>query len=265
MGRPSFAEEVMAIATLVQQQDVSDVEWETRCELAALYRIFYNMRMTDLVYTHLSARVPDEPNCFLMNQYGEMFDEVTASSLVKMDLDGNIVGGKGNFNSAGFTIHSACYIARDDVMAVVHLHTKAGIAVASVKNGLLPLSQHSLYVIDNVSYHDYEGPATDLDERESLGRNLADKGNMLLRNHGTLSVGRTIPEAFRNAYYLEKSCDIQVATQSLGDEMIMMPEEVVEESGKTRMKIFREADDVGRLEWDALIRQLDRQGSDHRR
>lgn len=255
----------MALATLVQQQDVSDVEWETRCDLAALYRIFHNLRMTDLIYTHLSARVPDEPNCFLMNQYGEMFDEVTASSLVKMDLDGNVVGGKGNFNSAGFTIHSACYLAREDVMAVVHLHTKAGIAVASVKNGLLPLSQHSLYIVDDLSYHEYEGPATNLDERESLGRNLGTKNNMLLRNHGSLSVGRTVAEAFHNAYYLEKSCDIQVATQGLNDEMIMMPDEVLEESGKARMERFRDADSVGRLAWEGLIRQLDRQGSDHRR
>ena len=122
----------MALATLVYENEVSDAEWETRCDLAALYRIFHNMRMTDLVYTHLSARVPDEPNCFLMNQYGEMFDEVTASSLVKMNLDGEMVGRQGAFNSAGFTIHSACYLAREDVGAVIHLHTRASIAVASV-------------------------------------------------------------------------------------------------------------------------------------
>jgi len=254
----------MALATLVQKQDVSDTEWKTRCDLAALYRIFHNMRMTDLVYTHLSARVPEDPNCFLMNQYGEMFDEVTASSLVKMDLDGNIIGKDGAFNSAGFTIHSACYIAREDINAVIHLHTKAGIAVASVKGGLIPMSQHSLYVLDDLSYHDYEGPATNLDERESLGRNLSNKNNMLLRNHGSLSVGRTIPEAFRNSYYLEKSCDIQVATQSLGDEIILMDDDIVADT-EGRRRAFREAEDIGRMEWDALIRQLDRNGSDHRR
>ncbi|MBE09279.1 MAG: class II aldolase [Rhodospirillaceae bacterium] len=254
----------MALATLVQQNEVSDVEWAARCDLAALYRIFDNMRMTDLVYTHLSARVPDDPDCFLMNQYGEMFDEVTASSLVKMDLDGNMIGKQGAFNSAGFTIHSACYLARQNVNAVIHLHTKASIAVASVKNGLIPMSQHSLYVINDLAYHDYEGPATNLDERESLGRNLADKNNMLLVNHGSLSVGRTIPEAFRNSYYLEKSCDIQVAAQGLGDEIILMDEEIVEDK-EGRRRAFREAEDVGRMEWDALIRQLDRNGSTHRR
>ena len=238
----------MALATLVQKQDVSDTEWDTRCDLAALYRVFHNMRMTDLVYTHLSARVPEEPNCFLMNQYGEMFDEVTASSLVKMDLDGNIIGKDSAFNSAGFTIHSACYIAREDINAVIHLHTKAGIAVASVKGGLIPMSQHSLYVLDDLSYHDYEGPATNLDERESLGRNLSNNNNMLLRNHGSLSVGRTIP----------------VATQSLGDEIILMDDDIVADT-EGRRRAFREAEDIGKMEWDALIRQLDRNGSDHRR
>jgi len=255
----------MALAKLVQKNEVSDVEWQTRCELAALYRIFDNLRMTDLVYTHLSARVPDEPDCFLINQYGELFDEVTASSLVKIDLDGNMRGKPGAFNFAGFTIHSACYMARDNIMAAVHLHTKASIAVASVKHGLLPLSQHSLYVVDDLAYHDYEGPATDLDERQSLIRDIGDKNNLLLRNHGLLSVGRTVPETFRAAYYLEKSCDIQVATQSLGGEMILMSEGVVAETGKKRAERFRASDDVGKLEWDALVRQLDRQGADFRR
>ncbi len=255
----------MAIASLVKKQDVSDAEWETRCELAALYRIFYNLRMTDLVYTHLSARVPDEPNCFLINQWGELFDEVTASSLVKMDIDGNVIGEQGAFNTAGFTIHSACYMARDDVNAAVHLHTKASIAVASAKNGLLPLSQHSLYVVDDLAYHEYEGPAVDLDERASLGRDLADKNNLLLRNHGLLSVGGTVPEAFRNGYYLEQSCAIQVAAQSLGDELILLSDDIVHKMGKRKRERFRTADDVGQLEWDAMVRQLDRQGADFRR
>lgn len=255
----------MALASLVTQQEVSDAEWAARCDLAALYRVIHNLRMTDLVYTHLSARVPGEPNCFLINQWGELFDEVTASSLVKMDLDGNVIGEQGAFNTAGFTIHSACYMARDDVNCVVHLHTKASIAVASVKRGLLPLSQHSLYVVDDLAYHDYEGPAVDLDERESLGRDLADKNNLLLRNHGLLSVGRTVAETFRNAYYLEQSCAIQVATQSLGDEIILLSDDIVEDMGKRKRDRFRTADDVGQLEWDALVRQLDRQGADYKR
>ena len=255
----------MSITSLVTQQNVSDSEWAIRCELAALYRIIDNLRMTDLVYTHLSARVPDEPNCFLINQWGELFDEVTASSLVKMDLDGNVIGEQGTFNSAGFTIHSACYMAREDVNCAVHLHTKASIAVASVRCGLLPLSQHSLYVVDDLAYHDYEGPAVDLDERENLGRDLADKNNLLLRNHGLLSVGRSIPEAFRNAYYLEQSCAIQVAAQSLGDELILLSDDIVENMGQTKRERFRTADDTGQLEWDALVRQLDRQGADYKR
>ncbi len=255
----------MSVIALADRQTISDVEWETRCNLAALYRILDKLRLTDLIYTHLSARVPDEPDCFLMNQYGELFDEVTASSLVKMNLDGEVVGNtEGEFNEAGFTIHSACYLARENVGAVIHLHTKASIAVSSTESGLLPLSQHSLYVYPNLAYHDYEGPATDLDERESLGRNLGDVDNLLLRNHGLLSVGRTIPEAFRNAYYLEQSCAIQVATQSTGDKMIMIPDSVLEESGQQRAARFAN-NKPGEREWTALIRQLDRAGTDFRR
>ena len=178
------------------------------------------MRMAGLIYTHLSARVPDERNSFLINHYGDLLDEVTASSLVKIDLDGNVLSSNKGFNSAGFTIHSACYIARENIMAVVHLHTKSSIAVASVKGGLIPLSQQSLYVVNDLAYHDYEGPATDLEERESIKSNLCKKNNLLLRNHRLLSVGRSVSEAFRNAYYLEKSCEIQVATLSLGDEIL---------------------------------------------
>ena len=256
---------IMALKTVSLKQEVSDVEWQTRCELAALYRILFKLRMTDLIYTHLSARLPDQPNAFLINHYGELFDEVTASSLVKIDLDGNVLGSNKGYNSAGFTIHSACYMARGDIMAAVHLHTKASIAIASIEEGLLPLSQQSLYVINDLAYHDYEGPATDLEERDNLIKNLANKNNLLLRNHGLLSVGRSVSDAFRNAYYLEKSCEIQLATQSLGRELVLMSEEMVNVTGREKTKIFRPPNDLGQLEWDALIRQLDREGTDFRR
>ena len=254
----------MALKPVSIKQEVSDIEWQTRCELAALYRILSNLRMTDLIYTHLSARVPDQPEAFLINHYGELFDEVTASSLVKIDLNGNVLGSNKGYNSAGFTIHSACYISREDIMSVVHLHTKASIAVASVESGLLPISQQSLYVINDLAYHDYEGPATDLEERDIIGKNLAKKNNLLLRNHGLLSVGRSVSEAFRNAYYLEKSCEIQLATQSLGEDLILMSDDMVNRVGKEKAKQFRPPDDLGRLEWDALVRQLDRQRSNFR-
>ena len=256
-------DENMAVTELAEKSKMSDAERETRCNLAALYRIVDRLKWTDLVYTHLSARVPGEDNCFLINRYGEMFDEVTASSLVKLDLDGNVVGADGKFNFAGFTIHSGCYMARPDVNCAAHLHTAASIAVASQKDGLLPLSQHSLYVISDVAYHDYEGPAVDLDERESLGRDIKEANCILLRNHGSLALGRTIPEAFRNMYYMEVSCQIQIAAQSTGAELIMMPDEIVEVTGERKMERFREGD-AGQLEWDAMIRKLDREGSDFR-
>ena len=253
----------MAVTKLAEKSKMSDAEWETRCDLAALYRVVHRLKWTDLVYTHLSARVPDDENCFLINQYGEMFDEVTASSLVKLDMDGNVVGENGNFNFAGFTIHSGCYLARPDVNCVTHLHTTANIAVATQKDGLLPLSQHSLYVLTDLAYHDYEGPAVDLDERESLGRDIKEANCILLRNHGSLALGRTIPETFRNTYYLEVSCQIQIAAQSSGAELIMMSDDMVENTGKRKMERFRK-EDVGQIEWDALIRKLDREGSNFR-
>ena len=247
----------MALATLVQQNEVSDVEWATRCDLAALYRIFDNMRMTDLVYTHLSARVPDDPDCFLMNQYGEMFDEVTASSLVKMDLDGNMKGKQGAFNSAGFTIHSACYLARQNVNAVIHLHTKASIAVASVKNGLIPMSQHSLYVINDLAYHDYEGVALEEGERARLVADLGDANFFMLRNHGLLTVGPTVADAFLEMYLFEAACTVQIRALSGGGETIHIPQEIL--AGAQRMQQQVTHSQGAALVWPGLLRRLDRE------
>ncbi len=254
----------MAVTEFAERREMSETEWETRCNLAALYRVIDRLRWTDLVYTHLSARVPDEESSFLINRYGEMFNEVTASSLVKMDLNGNVLGTEGKYNVAGFTIHSAVYLARPDVACVIHLHTRASIAVAATRRGLLPISQHSLYVYDDLAYHDYEGPAVDLDERETLARDLGDKNCMILRNHGLLACGRTIPEAFRNAYYLELSCQIQVAAQSTGEDLILLSDEIVNRTGRRKRERFR-GGDAGRLEWEALLRQLERDGVDYQR
>src|SRR3954467_5389731 len=188
---------------------VSDAEWQVRCDLAALYRLIAHHRWSDFVYTHISARLPGPEHHFLINQYGVMFHEMRASDLVKIDIDGNIVGDQQSgrrVNAAGFTIHSAIHMAREDLMCVVHTHTQAGMAVAAQKHGVLPISQHALKFYGHLAYHGYEGIASDLDERERLVRDLGQHRAMILANHGLLAAGRTIPEAFNNIYYLERAC-----------------------------------------------------------
>ena len=251
-------------AAILAKQKMSETEWETRCNLAALYRIFHRLRMTDFIYTHLSARVPGEDGHFLINRYGEMFDEITASSLVKMDLDGNVVGDPGNYNRAGFTIHSGCYMARPDANCVVHLHTRASIAVAALKCGLLPISQHSLKVLGTLGYHDYEGPATDLEERESLGRDAQGHDALILRNHGLLILGKTIQEAFSRSYFLEVACQIQVEALAGGQPPTIVPEDVQEHTKAMWEDRFRSGT-AGEREWPTLLRSLERDGADYRK
>lgn len=209
---------------------VSPQEWQVRCDLAALYRIVAHFRMTDLIYTHISARVPGPEHHFLINQYGRMFHEMRASDLVKIDLDGNVVesgsmSGR-RVNAAGFTIHSAIHAAREDLTCVIHTHTAAGMAVAAQKHGLLPISQHALKFYGKLAYHGYEGIALDIDERERLVRDLGSHSAMILVNHGLLAAGRTIPEAFNTIYYLERACQAQVAAMSGGAELVFPPEAV---------------------------------------
>lgn len=209
--------------------EMGEEEWTIRCDLAALYRLIAHLRMTDLIYTHLSARLPGPEHHFLINPYGVLFDRITASSLVKIDLDGNVIehdGESRNVNAAGFTIHSAIHMARPDLMCVVHTHTAAGIAVSAQKQGLLPLSQHALKFYGEIGYHNYEGIAFDLAERDRLVRDLGNHKSMILRNHGLLACGRTIPEAFHEIYYLERACQAQVAALSGGMELVLPPEEV---------------------------------------
>lgn len=211
----------------------SAAEWQVRCDLAALYRLVAHHRMTDLIYTHISARVPNDTDGgpehhFLINPYGVLFHEITASSLVKIDLEGRVVdpGATGNVNAAGFTIHSAIHMARPELACMVHTHTAAGIAVSAQKHGLLPISQHALKFYGHLAYHDYEGIALELDERERLVRDLGAHKAMILRNHGLLVAGRTIAEAFNLIYYLERACQAQVAALAGGAELVLPPEEV---------------------------------------
>lgn len=252
----------MAVTSLSKRPDMSEAEWETRCDLAALYRILHGLRMTDLIYTHLSARVPGEPDRFLINRYGDMFDEVTASSLVKMDFDRNVIGDQSRFNLAGFNIHSGVYMARPDVKCVMHTHTRAGVAVAASERGLLPISQHALTVLDDVGYHDYAGPGV-LEAREDVGRSCAKANCIILRNHGLLALGETIPVAFKRMYYLELACQIQTSAVASGEPLRLIGDDVIAAT-RALHEQRRGSGEYGVLEWQSLLRMLDRQGAQYR-
>lgn len=251
----------MSVTRLHKKSGMSEAEWQARCDLAALYRIVDKLRMTDLIYTHLSARVPEEPNHFLINRYGEFFDEVTASSLVKMDMDGNVVGEPGEFNEAGWTIHSGVLMARPDANYVMHLHTRASVAVSAQKGGLRPISQQALLVLGNLAYHEYDVVVGNMDERETLGKDCAKADCIILRNHGLLTIGKTAQECFKRMYFLETACQIQV---SAGDgEMIEFSDEVRDAAVK-RYEGKWASGTYADLEWESLLRMLDRQGADYR-
>jgi ribulose-5-phosphate 4-epimerase/fuculose-1-phosphate aldolase len=239
-------------------------EWQVRCDLAALYRLVAHHRMTDLIYTHISARLPGPEHHFLINRYGVLFHEMRASDLVKVDLDGNVLENEPasrKVNAAGFTIHSAIHMAREDLMCVVHTHTSAGIAVSAQKHGLLPISQHALKFYGRLSYHGYEGIALNLDERERLVADLGPTNKaMILRNHGLLAAGRTIPEAWGQIYYLERACQAQVAALAGGSELILPPEEV-------RLKTAAQFNgpntlDHAQFAWDSVLPHIEGQGQD---
>lgn len=237
---------------------MSDAEWATRVDLAAAYRLCELYGMSDLIYTHLSARVPDEPDCFLLNPHGHLFEEITASSLMKVRMDGELVGAPPGtpMNKAGHVIHSGIYLARHDAHAVVHTHTIAGMAVASLKEGLLPLTQTSHRVVGRLAYHDFNGPERDPAEREALARNIGDKPYAILRNHGLLTAGPTIAEAFNYMYILERACQAQMAILSCGREINFLPDAVVEKS--VGMYAPGQSRAFGLLEWPAMLRKLDR-------
>jgi ribulose-5-phosphate 4-epimerase/fuculose-1-phosphate aldolase len=235
---------------------VSVEEWQARVDCAAVYRLVALHGWDDMIFTHISMRVPGPEHHFLINPYGLLFEEMTASSLVKVDLDGAIVSPTSNYiNPAGFTIHSAIHAAREDAICVIHLHTNAGVGVAAQKHGLLPLTQNALVVLPRLAYHGYEGLAFNHDERERLAADLGDKQLMLLRNHGTLAVGTSAADAFVGIFFLERACAQQVNALSAGvDGVLMAPDAAVEEvrvqGGSARM--------VAGLAWPGLLRKLDR-------
>lgn len=243
-----------------QQSSLVLSEAELRVQLAAAYRLIARFEMSDLIYTHLSVRLPGAEPHFLINPYGMQFHEVTASSLVKIDRDGNQVEpSHWSVNPAGFVIHSAMHSARQDITCVVHTHTRYGMAVSALKCGLLPISQFAMQYFQRIAYHDYEGVSLSLDERDRLIKDIGDKKAMILRNHGLLTLGRTIPEAFVLMYYLEKSCEVQILAQSTGTELVIPPNEICEHSA-----VQQELENYGELEWQALIRMLDQEDKSYR-
>jgi len=233
---------------------VSDEEWAIRVDLACAYRMVAHYGWDDLIFTHLSARIPGPEHHFLLNPYQLMFEEVTASSLVKVDSNGNPVEPTPFItNPAGFTIHSAIHMAREDAHAVMHLHTPAGQAVSAHSEGLLPLTQTAMLIREDVAFHDYEGVAVDLDERERLVEHLGDKGAMILRNHGTLAVGKTVGECFVKLYFLERACQAQVMALSAGKDVSMPPQgspEVTAQQGAAGLSVA-----ANLLAWPALKRK----------
>ncbi|MFQ3596108.1 MAG: class II aldolase/adducin family protein [Sphingomonadaceae bacterium] len=237
---------------------VSDEEWKLRVDLACAYRLVAHYGWDDLIFTHLSVRVPGPEHHFLINPYNLMFDEITASSLVKIDVEGQPVMETPYLtNPAGFTIHSAIHMAREDAHAVMHLHTPHGQAVSAMADGLMPLTQTAMLIRDEVAYHHYEGVATDLDERERLVADLGAKNAMILRNHGTLTVGETVGEAFIRMYFLERACQAQVLTLAASVEHVNHPPQGTPEKaasqGREGLKL------VGNmLAWPALMRKMDR-------
>ena len=235
---------------------VTEAEWEQRVALAACYRLVAQYHWDDLIFTHISARVPGPEHHFLINPYGMLFTEITASSLVKVDLEGRkVLASPYEVNPAGFTIHSAIHAAREDAQCVLHVHSVNGIAVSAQEEGLLPLSQHSIFALASLAYHDYEGVALDEDEKPRLVGDLGDKDFLMLRNHGLLTVGRSVAEAFVSMYLFETACMIQVRAQAGGGRLRRIGAPIVEGAGEQWRKVTHGSG--GGLAWPALLRRLD--------
>ena len=247
----------MAIAATQPSSDISEAEWQVRCDLAACYRLFVKYGWTDLIFTHLSARVPGYDDQYLINPYGLLFHEINATSLIKVDFDGNVIAGDYPYNDAGHAIHTAMLKARPDINVALHSHTRAGMAVSCMKEGLLPLTQQAGEVMNMLCYHKYDIADGNPEECDALGRDLADKWLMIMENHGLLSVGRTVGEAFYYLYELENACKVQVDVMASGAEMILPEQSIVDAmSINNYPPDDRPADSVTRS-WEALIRMLD--------
>ncbi|KRB70666.1 class II aldolase/adducin family protein [Noviherbaspirillum sp. Root189] len=249
----------------LQNTEFSAAEWQARVELAACYRLVDHFDMCDMIYNHISLRVPGEGHAFLINPFGMMYSEITASSLLKVDIDGRILynpWSEYSINKAGYVIHSALHAANERIACVVHTHTPDGMAVSALKCGLLPITQTAMR-FGEVAYHDYEGVAVEEDERERLVQHMGNSEVMILRNHGLLAVGETVQQAFNNIYRLERACRTQVKAMSCGAELVIPPQEVITKTNN-QLRLQPSADKPGSqkpygiLEWPALLRMLDR-------
>ncbi len=237
---------------------VSAEEWQLRCDLAACYRLVALYGWSDLVFTHISARMPGDGHRFLINPYGLMFDEITASSLIEIDQDGKKLSTSPfEVNAAGFTIHSCVHAAREDAGCVIHTHTRAGVAVSAQKGGVLPISQQSTFVLASLAYHDYEGVALRDDEKPRLQADLGSANFLMLRNHGLLTVGVSIADAFLSMYMFETTCQIQLAAQSGGGELVQVDPPIVAGVGESMRR--QTQGQAGAFVWPSLKRKLDRQ------
>lgn len=242
--------------------DMSAEEWDARVNLAAAYRLVALFGWDDLVFTHISVRLPGPDHHFLINPYGFLFEEITASSLVKIDLQGNKVGDSPYMvNPAGFTIHSAVHAAREDALCVMHTHSINGVAVSAQKGGLLPLSQQSLFVLASLGYHDYEGVALNEAEKPRLVRDLGHNNFLMLRNHGLLTVGATVADAFLSMYLFEASCMVQVRAQAGGGELVPVPQPIVDGIQAQAAAVTKGLG--GALVWPGLLRRLQRRNPGH--
>ncbi len=240
------------------KDQVSEEEWKLRVDLAALYRLVAHYGWDDLIFTHISIRIPGPEHHFLMNPFGLMFDEITASSLVKIDLEGEkVMPSPYGVNAAGFTIHGGVHMSAPQHNCVIHTHSDDGVAVASQKDGLLPLTQHAMQVVPDLAYHDYEGVALNHGERPRLIEDLGDKHCMILRNHGLMTVGATAADAFLRHFFLERSCTMQVKAMAGGAELVIPGQDVqdlvAKQGGMTRPEMGAE-----KFSWAPLLRKLDK-------
>jgi len=247
-----------SIAAPASALGCSAEEWAMRVDLAAAYRLVAHFGWDDLVFTHITARVPGPEHHFLINPYGMLFDEITASSLVKIDMNGSKVAeSPWPVNPAGFIIHSAIHAAREDMQCVMHTHTINGVAVSAQKHGVLPLSQQSIFVLQSLAYHGYEGVALRDDEKPRLVADLGRKHFLMLRNHGLLTLGHSVADAFQAMYLFEATCAIQVRAQAGGSELIPVDQKIIDSAGQQARQV---ANGVGaeQLLWPGLLRRLDR-------
>jgi ribulose-5-phosphate 4-epimerase/fuculose-1-phosphate aldolase len=244
---------------------ISETEWQARVELAAAYRLVHHYGWTELIYNHISYELPGEKGVFLTNPFGLAYHEVTASNLVKIDIEGNMLSDTVHrINRAGFVIHSAIHKARPDARCVLHTHSRASLAISCLEEGLMPMTQSGLQFYNRVSYHDYEGFSVHLDEQERLARDLAKNNAFILRNHGVLTVGETIGKAFQRMYYLEQACEVQLDVLRTGRPPRLPPPDVCEVTARRWEESASDATANDDIEWAALLRLVDRFYPDYR-